>query len=83
MFELMRSVQGSTQQEYRQLLRRYFRLYVRKVSMERTLTDQELDESKQYTQVTTQTEVLNTQLDDLLGEFDSEDFHAVFKSLDE
>lgn len=83
MFELMSSTRGAKQHEYCQLLRRHFRLHIRKVAMKRTLTDQELDASKQYAQVTTQIEAVNTRLDEILGEFDTEDYHAMFRRLDE
>lgn len=83
MFELMSGTRRAKQHEYCQLLRRSFRLCVRKVAMKRTLTDQELDESKQYAQVTTQIEMVNIRLNEILGEFDTEDYHAVFRRLDE
>lgn len=78
----MRNTREANQQEYCRLLRRHFRLQLRKIGMKRTLTEQELDESKQYAQVTIQIELVKARLDEIVDEFDTEDYHALFRRLD-
>lgn len=82
MFCAMRRTNLSNRDEYCRLIRRYFRLRVRETGMRGVLTDQELDESKQYALVMMQTEAVKRRLDEIISEFDLEDFHAVFRRID-
>lgn len=50
--------------------------------MEQALTEHELDDSKQYADVSNELEEVKTRLNEVLDDFDAEDFDSAFRRID-